>query len=344
MRSCKGRIVRRASLHSPVVEWLEGRSLLSGMTLSSVLGLPLSGSPQRVGEVGPAMFGRVEGRATTGHPGVNHSAKAFGANSISGNVNVQVSAAAVRDEPEDEGLPLLTHADGRPSEAEDLAAGVGAGAAQKAGADIVGQALNPPSGDGSDPLDWVGPASDSSGEADEDRPARAPAVQGHGHVNGQIPGGDRPPQVSPEVQTRPRAVTAQDPRGGSGVELPRGPGSGGDRSVRPPSREASEGLAARVPAREAMMGGALLPNWETLEQDLRQFLAWIEDLQAGPSAHGEGVEWPTRFVVLAALMAAREAARRRGRRPPRLALEAGVADLISGPFPDSPGPWPLGPP
>lgn len=137
------------------------------------------------------------------------------------------------------------------------------------------------------------------------------------------------------MRTRPRAdplaVTARAPRGGGEVEPPPRPTTAGDQIVPAPSRE------ARAPVRAALLGDALSPDWETLEHDLQQYLARIEGLAAGSSGHGKGWEWLARFVVLTALVAAHEAARRRGRRPRWPAVEVGLAGA-------APGPWPLGPP
>lgn len=103
-----------------------------------------------------------------------------------------------------------------------------------------------------------------------------------------------------------------------------------------PNREGDTPVLARL------IDGALHPDWDAVDRELRQFLAGR--LGAGDESHavrGRHV-WLIRIGTVAAVVAAQRAVSSRRRRP---WFRFGMAALAghAGGRPDAVGPWPLGP-
>ena len=99
--------------------------------------------------------------------------------------------------------------------------------------------------------------------------------------------------------------------------------------------------AAASPAWAELLDGALKPDWEAIDQEMRRFLSEIGSLTDHPGEWGVGEAWPLWIGAAAALFLAHGASqgpRRFFRRAGRRRVGGTAQDLVRV------GPWPLGPP
>jgi hypothetical protein len=99
--------------------------------------------------------------------------------------------------------------------------------------------------------------------------------------------------------------------------------------------------AAASPAWAELLDGALNPDWEVIDQEMRRFLSGIGTLTDRPGEWGVGEAWLLWIGAAAALCLAHGASqgpRRFFRRAGRRRVGATAPDLVRV------GPWPLGPP